>query len=121
MGQKARNGGTIGRARLGYLNHIDGRDIRTIIIDPERGPQVRLRFESFTAGDLTPIRWTSPSTSTTSAGHSYELAAPRRPHHRAHQTSRTRHPEPRHPRTTAGPNRSACRGGQRGRKVGGFT
>jgi len=33
MGQKARNGGTIGRARLGYLNHIDrtnSRDIRTI-------------------------------------------------------------------------------------------
>jgi hypothetical protein len=56
MGQKARNGGTIGRARLGYLNHIDrtdGRDIRTIVIDPERGPLVRLGFELFAAGNLT--------------------------------------------------------------------
>jgi DNA invertase Pin-like site-specific DNA recombinase len=47
MGQKARNGGTIGRARLGYLNHIDrtdGREIRTIIVDPERAPLVRLGF-----------------------------------------------------------------------------
>jgi len=41
MGQKARNGSTIGRARLGYLNHTDrtdGRDIRTIIVDHERAP-----------------------------------------------------------------------------------
>jgi site-specific DNA recombinase len=56
MGQKARNGGTIGRARLGYLNHTDrtdGRDIRTIIIDPERAPLVRLGFELFAADNLT--------------------------------------------------------------------
>ncbi|MGW3959125.1 recombinase family protein [Amycolatopsis sp. NPDC005003] len=56
MGQKARNGGTIGRARLGYLNHIDrtdGRDIRTIIVDPERAPLVQLGFELFAAGNLT--------------------------------------------------------------------
>ncbi|UQS22881.1 recombinase family protein [Amycolatopsis thermalba] len=56
MGQKARNGGTIGRARLGYLNHIDrtdGRDIRTIIVDPERAPLVQLGFELFVAGNLT--------------------------------------------------------------------
>jgi site-specific DNA recombinase len=56
MGQKARNGATIGRARLGYLNHIDrtdGRDIRTIIIDPERAPLVRLGFELFAADNLT--------------------------------------------------------------------
>lgn len=56
MGQKARNGGTIGRARLGYLNHIDrtdGRDIRTIMVDPERAPLVRLGFELFATGNLT--------------------------------------------------------------------
>ncbi|HEY2173112.1 MAG TPA: recombinase family protein [Mycobacteriales bacterium] len=56
MGQKARNGGTIGRARLGYLNHIDrtnGRDIRTVVVDPERAPLVQLGFELFAAGDLT--------------------------------------------------------------------
>ncbi len=56
MGQKARNGGTISRARLGYLNHTDrtdGRDIRTIVVDPERAPLVRLGFEQFAAGNLT--------------------------------------------------------------------
>lgn len=56
MGQKARNGGTIARARLGYLNHTDrtdGREIRTIIIDPERAPLVRLGFQLFAAGNLT--------------------------------------------------------------------
>jgi DNA invertase Pin-like site-specific DNA recombinase len=56
MGQKARNGGTIGRARLGYLNHIDrtdGHDIRTIIVDPERAPLVRLGFDLFVSGNLT--------------------------------------------------------------------
>jgi site-specific DNA recombinase len=56
MGQKARNGGTIGRARLGYLNHIDrtnGRDIRTIVVDAERAPLVRLGFELFAVGNLT--------------------------------------------------------------------
>ncbi|MCE7008202.1 recombinase family protein [Kibdelosporangium philippinense] len=56
MGQKARNGGTISRARLGYLNHTDrsdGRDIRTIIVDPERAPLVRLGFELFAADNLT--------------------------------------------------------------------
>ena len=31
MGQKARNGGTLGRAKLGYLNHIDHSDGR---VDP---------------------------------------------------------------------------------------
>jgi site-specific DNA recombinase len=56
MGQKARSGGTIGRARLGYLNHIDradGLDIRTIVVDPERAPLVRLGFELFASGNLT--------------------------------------------------------------------
>lgn len=56
MGQKARNGGTLGRARLGYLNHIDrtgGRDIRTIMVDPERAPLVQLGFELFAIGNLT--------------------------------------------------------------------
>ena len=56
MGQKARNGGTIGRARLGYLNHIDrtdGRDIRTIVVDPERSPLIQLGFELFAIGNLT--------------------------------------------------------------------
>lgn len=56
MGQKARNGGTIGRAPLGYLNHTDrtdGHDIRTIIVDSERAPLVRLGFELFATGNHT--------------------------------------------------------------------
>jgi site-specific DNA recombinase len=56
MGQKAKNGGTIGRARLGYLNVIDrfdGREIRTIALDPERAPLVKLAFELYAAGDYT--------------------------------------------------------------------
>lgn len=56
MGQKARNGGTVGRARLGYLNHVDrtdGRDIRTVVVDPQRAPLVRLGFELFASSNLT--------------------------------------------------------------------
>jgi site-specific DNA recombinase len=56
VGQKACNGGTIGRARLGYLNHIDrthGRDIRTVIVDPEHAHLIQLGFELFAAGNLT--------------------------------------------------------------------
>src|SRR5947199_10144962 len=56
MGQKARNGGTLGRAKIGYLNHIDhfeGRVIRTIILDPERAPLVKLAFELYATGDYT--------------------------------------------------------------------
>ena len=56
MGQKARTGGTIGRAPLGYLNVFDrseGREIRTIAVDPERAPLVKLAFELYTTGDYT--------------------------------------------------------------------
>jgi hypothetical protein len=45
---------TLGRAKLGYLNYIDhsdGRVIRTIIIDPERAPMVKLAFELYATGD----------------------------------------------------------------------
>ncbi len=56
MGQKVRNGGTIGRARLGYLNVIDrfdGREIRTIAVDPERAPLVKLAFELYATNAYT--------------------------------------------------------------------
>lgn len=56
MGQKARTGGTLGRAKIGYLNHIDhsdGRVIRTIILDDERAPFVQLAFELYDTGDYT--------------------------------------------------------------------
>lgn len=56
MGQKAKSGGTLGRAPIGYLNvteNIDGRKINTIAVDPERAHFVKLAFELYAAGDLT--------------------------------------------------------------------
>lgn len=56
MGQKARTGGTLGRTKIGYLNHIDhsdGRVIRTIVLDDERAPFVQLAFELYDTGDYT--------------------------------------------------------------------
>ena len=56
MGQKAKTGGTLGRAPIGYLNTIDrfdGREIRAVGIDPERAPFVKLAFELYASGDHT--------------------------------------------------------------------
>jgi len=56
MGEKARRGGTLGRAPLGYLNirdHFEGREVRSVAIDPERAPFVRLAFELYATGDWT--------------------------------------------------------------------
>ena len=54
MGAKARNGGTLGRAPLGYLNARDlseGRNIGIVTFDPERQSLVRSAFELFATGD----------------------------------------------------------------------
>jgi Resolvase, N terminal domain/Recombinase len=56
MGQKVKNGGSVGPAKLGYLNvreRIDGREIRTIAADPERAPLVHQAFELFASGQYT--------------------------------------------------------------------
>jgi site-specific DNA recombinase len=56
MGEKANRGGTISRAKLGYKNvrdHIDGRNIGTVVVDEERGPLIRLAFELYATGDYT--------------------------------------------------------------------
>ncbi len=53
MSQKVRSGGTVGQTKIGYLNvraHVDGREIRTVVVDPERGPLVRQAFELFATG-----------------------------------------------------------------------
>ncbi|MGH8930717.1 MAG: recombinase family protein [Egibacteraceae bacterium] len=53
MAQKAQNGGTNGWAPVGYLNNgeeIEGRKIRTVTIDPVRGPLVRYAFEAYATG-----------------------------------------------------------------------
>ena len=53
MAQKVIRGGSVGRAPIGYLNvrkKIDGREVRTVVIDPERGPLVRMAFELYATG-----------------------------------------------------------------------
>ena len=53
--QKAKSGGTPTRAPIGYLNvrkMIEGREIRTVEIDPERAPLVQLAFETYATGDF---------------------------------------------------------------------
>ena len=47
MRQKAAQGGTPGRAPLGYLNQRrveDGQEVRYVIVDPERGPHIAWAF-----------------------------------------------------------------------------
>ncbi len=56
MGEKARRGGTLGRAPLGYENvrdRFEGREIRTVAIDSERAPYVRLAFTLYATGEYT--------------------------------------------------------------------
>ena len=51
--EKAKLGGTIGRAPLGYLNVRrveDGREIRTVEVDPERAPLIREAFAAYATG-----------------------------------------------------------------------
>ncbi len=50
MGAKARNGGTLGRARLGYVNARDlseGRNIGIVKVDRERAPLIVAAFELY--------------------------------------------------------------------------
>ena len=57
MGEKARNGGTLGKAPLGYMNvrarDENGREIRTIALDEERAPLIRLAFTEYATGNWT--------------------------------------------------------------------
>ena len=57
MGEKARNGGTLGKAPLGYMNvrarDENGREVRTIALDEERAPLVRLAFTEYATGQWT--------------------------------------------------------------------
>lgn len=51
--EKAKKGGTPFKAPVGYLNSrewIDGREIRTVEIDPERAPLVKLAFTLYATG-----------------------------------------------------------------------
>lgn len=56
-GGKARNGGTLGKAPLGYVNvHArdeNGREIRMVELDEEQAPLVRLAFTEYVTRDWT--------------------------------------------------------------------
>ena len=52
--QKAKSGGTPGWAPPGYRNIIDvsdGREARTVALNPETAPLIRLAFELYASGD----------------------------------------------------------------------
>jgi site-specific DNA recombinase len=54
--QKAKMGGTPTRAPLGYLNVrklIEGREVRTVEVDPERAPHIRWAFAAYGSGAYT--------------------------------------------------------------------
>lgn len=54
--QKAKNGGTPGKAPVGYLNvrhMVNGLEGRTVEVDPERAPLMRWAFKAYATGDWT--------------------------------------------------------------------
>ena len=54
MGAKARNGGTLGRATLGYLNKRDlseGRNVGIVVIDPERKDHIIAAFNLYSTNE----------------------------------------------------------------------
>jgi site-specific DNA recombinase len=56
MSEKARHGGTVGRAPIGYVNardNFEGREIRTVQVDSERAPLVHKAFELYATNDYT--------------------------------------------------------------------
>jgi DNA invertase Pin-like site-specific DNA recombinase len=56
MAQKAKVGGTPGRAPIGYINirlTQDGREFRTVEIDPDRADHVRWAFTAYATGEWT--------------------------------------------------------------------
>ena len=56
MRHKAESGGTVGRAKLGYLNdrqNFGGRLVNTISIDRDRAPLIAWAFEAYATGEYT--------------------------------------------------------------------
>ena len=52
--RKHADGGTISKAPIGYVNtraRIEGREVRTVEIDTERAPLVRMAFDTYATGD----------------------------------------------------------------------
>jgi site-specific DNA recombinase len=53
--QKLKSGGSVGKAPLGYLNVRsveNGREARTVEIDPVRGPLMKWAFETYAIGEI---------------------------------------------------------------------
>ncbi len=51
--EKAKRGGTPGYAPMGYLNvveRVDGREVKAVVLDPERAPHVKWAFETYATG-----------------------------------------------------------------------
>jgi site-specific DNA recombinase len=75
--QKAKNGGTPGRAPTGYLNvrrMVDGREVRAVEVDPVRGPLMAWAFEAYATGEWTIRRLLTELTArglTTAPGHKH--------------------------------------------------
>lgn len=56
MRQKARSGGTAGKAPLGYFEvrrRENGRDVRTVDVNPERASLMQWAFRTYATGDWT--------------------------------------------------------------------
>ena len=54
--QKVRGGGTVGKAPIGLLNvrrKVDGREIRTVELDPDRASHVCWAYETYATGEWT--------------------------------------------------------------------
>ena len=54
LAHKVENGGSVGRAKLGYLNvreDYDGRLVNTIAVDPVRAPLIIWAFEQYATGE----------------------------------------------------------------------
>ena len=53
LGEKAKKGGTVFMAPLGYFNtgvRVEDREVRTVVFDEERAPLVKLAFELYATG-----------------------------------------------------------------------
>ena len=54
MGEKAKRGGTLGLAPLGYRNtidHVEDRRVRTVEHDPDRAPHITWMFDQYATGE----------------------------------------------------------------------
>jgi site-specific DNA recombinase len=59
MTQKAKNGGTLTLAPVGYINTstiVNGHEVRTVVVDSDRAPFVKQAFEMYATGEYSLIQ-----------------------------------------------------------------